>query len=201
MNNLKTSIENKTIYTGNIFKGIDKVVSKDLLRPQFCVAIIENGCIVATNAHILIKIPLSFWGIVDKEDLNNLEGKYIEYDTLKSLGTLNKSQEFIITKDGFTLLNKNLKPTLTYILQNDIKTDLGTFPNYEAVIPTAPADVSQIGFNPLLLVDLYNVYKHNKVGLLEQKTYLKFYGENKAMILTDNKFSGFVGLIMPTKID
>lgn len=49
------------IYSGHIFKGVDKLTGNDDLRPVFSQAIIENGNIVATDAYHLIKVPLSFF--------------------------------------------------------------------------------------------------------------------------------------------
>ena len=48
-----------TIYTGSIFKGIDKVVSNDDLRPTMNHAFIDKNHIIATDAHCLVKIDLS----------------------------------------------------------------------------------------------------------------------------------------------
>ena len=75
------------VYEGSIFKGLDKVVCKDDLRPVMGVAYIDKGNIVATDAHHLVKIDLSFFGIA-QEDAELLEQKCIDIDTIKKLGVL-----------------------------------------------------------------------------------------------------------------
>ena len=73
-----------TIYTGSIFKGIDKVVSNDQYRETMNNAFIDKGHIIATDAHCLVKIDLSFFGL-DQESIDHLNVKCIDKDTLQKL--------------------------------------------------------------------------------------------------------------------
>ena len=91
------------IYSGHIFKGVDKLTGNDDLRPVFSQAIIENGSIVATDAHHLIKVPLSFFGL-GSEEVEKLEGKSISRETLQKLGSLKTSTQWGVTDQGFVYI-------------------------------------------------------------------------------------------------
>jgi hypothetical protein len=184
------------IYSGHIFKGVDKLTSKDELRPVFGQAIIENGNIVATDAHHLIKIPLGFFGL-EVAEIEKLEGKCISTEVLQKLGTLKTSTQWGVTEQGFVIFKSNsLKPSLIYPL--DSKDSEGKYPNYEAVIPTIPEEVYMFYFNPQLFLNIEKIFTtYNKN--IEDLPYLETYGATRA-ILFRSKNSEFLGLIMPKKV-
>ena len=121
------------IYSGHIFKGIDKLTGNDDLRPVFSQAIIKKGNIVATDADHLIKVPLIFFGL-EIAEIEKLEGKSISRETLQKLGSLKTSTHWGVTDQGFVIFKSGtLKPSLIYPLES--KDSEGKYPNYEAVIP------------------------------------------------------------------
>lgn len=184
------------IYSGHIFKGVDKLTGNDDLRPVLKQAIIENGNIVATDATHLVKIPLSFFGL-ESTEIEKLEGKSISTEILQKLGSLKNSTSWGVTDQGIVIFKSGtLKPALIYPL--DSKDSEGKYPNYEAVIPDIPEEVCKFYFNPQLLLNVEKIYtNYNKDS--EARPYLETYGATRA-ILFKSKGSDFLGLIMPIKV-
>ena len=180
------------IYTGPIFKGIDKIVVNDQLRPAMNHAYIDKGHIIATDAHALVKIDLSFFGI-DQEGADLLEGKCIDKETLQKLGAIKAKQSFAITEQGFCLMKSNsLIPSVIYPIQ--LMNEVGNYPNYDAVIPTVISEQDQTSLNANLLLNVDNVFSSvNTEGKILQ---INFHGRNKAVTLTCEG-SRFLGLLMP----
>jgi len=184
------------IYSGHIFKGIDKITGKDDLRPVLKQSIIENGNIVATDAHHLIKIPLGFFGL-EIAEIEKLEGKCISAEVLQKLGSLKTSTQWGVTDQGIVIFKAGtLKPALIYPL--DSKEVEGRYPNYEAVIPSIPEEVFMFYFNPQLLLVIEKIFtSYNKN--IKDLPYLETYGATRP-ILFKSKSSDFLGLIMPKKV-
>lgn len=184
------------IYSGHIFKGLDKITGKDVLRPVLSQAIIENGNIVATDAHHLVKIPLTFFGL-EIAEIEKLEGKCISAEVLQKLGSLKTSTQWGITDQGFVIFKSNtLKPSLIYPLE--FKDSEGKYPNYEAVIPTIPEEVCMFYFNPQLLLNVEKIFTTYNINV-KDSPYLETYGATRP-ILFKSKSSDFLGLIMPKKV-
>ena len=185
------------IYTGPIFKGIDKIVSNDQLRPVMNHAYIDKGHIIATDGHALVKIHLSFFGI-DQEGADLLEGKCIDKETLQKLGAIKAKQSFAITEQGFCLMKSNsLIPSVIYPIQ--LMNEVGNYPNYQTVIPTLVAEQNQTSLNANLLLSIDNVFSgsmSNEGKILQ----INFHGRNKAVTLTCEGIK-FLGLLMPRMSD
>ena len=180
-----------SIYTGSIFKGIDKIVSNDELRPTMNHAFIDQNNIIATDAHCLVKIDLSFFGL-DQESINHLNGKCIDKETLQKLGSMKASQQFTINEQGFCLLNKNFKISVIYPLGK--MEEIGKYPNYDAVIPEEIKEQSYTSLNAKLFLYIDNVFNngYHTNGRLK----MNFHGVNKAVTLT-SECGKFKGLLMP----
>ena len=185
------------VYQGHIFKGIDKIICQDQLRPVMGVAYIDKGMIVATDAHHLIKIDLSFFGI-EKDDAEKLEQKCIDIDTIKKLGVLKGNQKWFINEQGINIYKSNSdKVGLIYPLEE--MAEVGKYPNYDAVIPEHEAEISSFGMNPQLMLNIEKVYSNYK---LPESSNLKIslHGRLKPVTM-GSECTKFLGLVMPVKID
>ena len=184
-------------YQGHIFKGIDKIICQDQLRPVMGVAYIDKGMIVATDAHHLIKIDLSFFGI-EKDDADKLEQKCIDTDTIKKLGALKATQRWFINEQGINIYKNNSdKVGLIYPL--DEIDEVGNYPNYDAVIPQDEVELSSFGMNPQLMLNVEKVYSNYK---LSESSNLKIslHGKNRPITMK-SECTKFLGLVMPVNID
>ena len=185
------------VYEGSIFKGLDKIISKDDLRPVLGVAYIDNGNIVATNAYQLVKIDLSFFGIA-QEDAELLEQKCIDIDTIKKLGVLKSNQKWFINEQGINVYKANSnKVGLIYPLED--MQEIGNYPNYNAIIPEHPVEQSSFGVNPQFMLNVERVYAGHKE---KDESVLKvvLHGTNKAITMR-SKCGKFLGLVMPINIE
>ena len=183
-----------TVFEGSIFKGIDKVVSKDTLRPVMGFAYIDKGHIVATDAMHLVKVDLKFYGL-DDEAIELLEGKCIDKDTLQKLGAMKSSQKYCITEQGFCLLNDKFKASVIYPIE--LMSENGNYPNYEQVIPASIKEVSYTSLSPKLLLNVDNVFEGSVRSMSRLK--MNFHGDMRAVTLT-SECGQFLGLVMPREV-
>ena len=185
------------VYEGSIFKGLDKVVCKDDLRPVMGVAYIDKGNIVATDAHHLVKIDLSFFGIA-QEDAELLEQKCIDIDTIKKLGVLKANQKWFINEQGINVYKANSsKVGLIYPLED--MQEIGRYPDYNAVIPSLEVEQSSFGLNPQLMLNVEKIYAGHKEKD-ESALKIVLHGRGSAITMK-SKCAKFLGLVMPVKID
>lgn len=185
------------IYQGHIFKGVDKIICQDQLRPVMGVAYIDKGNLIATDFHHLIKINLSFFGI-QKDDADKLEQKCIDIDTIKKLGALKTTQRWFVNEQGINIYTRNdSRVGLIYPLEE--MAEVGNYPNYEAIIPEDEFELGSFGVNPQLLLNVQKVYDNYKDA---ENSVLKIslHGKNKP--LTMKSWDGeFLGLVMPKVVD
>ena len=183
------------IYQGHIFKGLDKIISQDELRPVMGVAYIDKGNLVATDAHHLVKIDLSFFGI-DKDDAEKLEQKCIDLDTIKKLGALKASQRWFINEQGINIYKNNSdKVGLIYPLEQ--MAEVGNYPNYDAVIPENEVEQSSFGMNPQLMLNVQKVYSNYEAA---DNLKIILHGKQRPITMK-SRCEKFLGLVMPVKID
>jgi len=185
------------VYKGHIFKGVDKIICQDQLRPVMGVAYVNEGMLVATDAHQLIKIDLSFFGI-SEDDAEKLEQKCIDIDTIKKLGALKATQKWFINEQGINIYKNNSdKVGLIYPLEE--MAEVGNYPNYDAIIPEDEVELGSFGVNPQLMLNVEKVYSNYK---LSEPSNLKIslHGRGKAITMR-SYCKKFLGLVMPIKID
>lgn len=155
---------------------------------------IKGGFIYATNCHILAKIPVQdiFGNEFSKED-----EFYIHSEDWKKQGFY-KLTDF--KKNGNLLEGYDKKWNLQGIIKMKTKAEfdlIGTFPNCDSVIYSQdqPLEaVSQIGFNPSLLMDLAEAIGEDMGRLV-----FNFYGSLKT-IQVKPKNSQKIGVLMPIDI-
>lgn len=182
------------INTGPVFKGINNIVGNDDLRPALTYAIIENGSIVATDAHILVKVDLEIFGL-DYQEKSLLEGKCIPKDTLQKLGAIKKNQEWFINDIGFNIGTSNMKTDIIYKVHR-MDEDFN-YPNYEDIFPKKTEKIDTICIDARILVAVQKVYQDATCSL---DLKMSFHGQYKAVTLEDAE-GKFLGLVMPRRLD
>lgn len=187
---------NVSIYSGHIFKGVEKITVKDDLRPIMQLAIIDKGFLVATDAHHLVKIDLRFFGL-DEESISNLEGKCIDRQTLIRLGQIKSNEKWFIDEVGINILKANsIKKALIYPLS--LTSEEGKYPNYEAVIPKETIAVERFSMNAQYLLNIEKIHaSYCKEGATLA---ISMHGTNRAMTMSDET-NYFTGLVMPKHLN
>lgn len=185
------------IYEGSIFKGLDKILSKDLLRPELCVAYIDDGNIIATDSIHMVKIRLSFFGIIDR-DSEVLEQKCIDIDTIKKLGALKANQKWFINEQGINVYKANSnKVGLIYPLDSIL--DVGVYPDYNSVIPSMVVEQSSFCINPQLMLNIERI--HSNQNKNKDCTLLTtLHGCGNALKMT-SRCKDFIGIIFTSNTD
>ena len=156
---------------------------------------IKGGNVYATNCHILAKIPVEE---IFKDEFNNEDEFYIHSEDWKKQGFY-KLKDF--KKNGNLLEGYNNKWQLQGIIKMKTKeefSNIGTFPNCESVVYSTeqPLEaVSQISFNPSLLMDLAEALGENLGRLV-----YNFYGSLKTIQIKP-KDSKKIGILMPIDIN
>jgi hypothetical protein len=170
-------------------KPIHKVVSKDELRPAMMHIQVKEGQVYATNAHVLIKLPVE--EVFGENIIANDEELYF----LGSLWAASKMDKAAsVERDGLIFYSKNNKGltigTIVAVTADKIN---GQYPAVNVVIPTIESakDIPCIGINPLRLVDLCSAISSN----MEAFRYV-FFGQTKSTIVINTESKG-LGLIMP----
>lgn len=174
----------------NFISKVYLACGKDELRTQLNYVIFEEGCLVATNAHVLVKQKLELHGF-DEEEIKLLEGKKLHYETVKEI----MRYDIVSVKEGKFVCHKgNVKGEFELL-------DKDNYPNYKAVIPSGEGeDLSEIGFNLSYMNDIKNLML-DPAGT--GNVVMKIFGSNKAILMRSYglSFSEETLLIMPTRID
>lgn len=169
-------------------------VAKDNLRPHLQYIQIKGGFVYATNCHILARIPVNE---IFGEQFTNEDEFYI-------LGEDWKKQKFYkltdFKKNGNLLEGYDHKWNLEGIVKMKTREEMdnvGRFPDCESVIYSCEQPLvalTQIGFNPSLLMDLAEALGEDMGRLV-----LNFYGTIKT-IQVKPKNSKKLGILMPIDI-
>lgn len=140
----------------------------DELRPIMSHVYFENGYMVATDAHILVKAAIQHFSDFDKSEVDILNGKFLHKDTFKKILSINMVN---VTEDGVVdMATKDL-----YKFADPGK----KYPNYEVVMPKNFAPVKAIGINPKIATKLFKVLDVEDIYSLE----LNFVSENRGIFL------------------
>jgi len=156
--------------------------SKDDLRETMQKIIFENGYVITTDAHVLVKQKLSAHGF-SEEEVKHLEGKSLNRETFAEI----LRYDWIEVIEGFIIA---VKGKIKVQFELDLK---GSYPRYEQIIPTEgnECEINEIGFD-LNLMKLVNDVTLSDSGLMKTK----FYGKNKPIILSGTEFKEGEELIL-----
>lgn len=136
----------------------------DDLRPVMQHVYFDNGFMVATDAHVLVKAAAQHFSDFDKSEVEILNGKFIHKNTFKKILSCD---QVIVTEEGVQdLATKDIYKFATV----DIK-----YPNYNAVIPKETSPIDYIGISTNIVTRLFKVMQNiDGVKLL-------FSGSNRAI--------------------
>jgi DNA polymerase III sliding clamp (beta) subunit (PCNA family) len=157
---------------------------KDDLRPIMSHVYFDNGNMVSTDAHVLIKAKTSEFTDFDPSELEILNGKFIHANTFKKILAC---KHVVVEEEG-------VKDLASGDVYKFAKVD-GKYPNYEAVLPQGTLEIDQIGVAPKVIKQIFSVLTND----LMQTVALKFSGKNKAIKITSTTLndSDFTAIVMP----
>ena len=181
-------VQTKTFF----LSAIHEACGKDDLRPTMSHVFFNNGKVYATDAHILIRQDLKeTLGFTD-EHIQLLEGKLLEAGHVKEL---NKCIFFETTAE---YVEGTLKNGGTFRAPLKTESEVGKYPNAEAVIPQGTEPTEHVGINykilnrlclAMVLKDPDNCIK------------LSLQGSSRGIAVRPSQYDrGQIGLIMPVKI-
>lgn len=187
-----------------LFPKLQNIVSKDTeYRLALCYAIIQDGYVVATDCHVLVKIDLNDW--LDEEVVKAMEGFALDINTLKTLSQT-KWKDIKVNDSIITLREKNGNSLDLFVkyrfTQNQTFADSNgnklTYVDYNAVIPSESneTEMSKIGLSTKRLNEVSEA-----LGTINGVK-LTFNGHNKAIIVRPNagyfaKNSKSLAIVMP----
>jgi hypothetical protein len=177
-------------------KPINKVCSKDDLRPAMNFFQVKNGYVRATDGNMLLKLPVDeVFGRVHIEPIINSDEEL--YFDAKEWSARKFHTSKMIYRDGLTFTSD--KDTIIVAKTIERMTAIGRFPDCDAVVPEESkrlSSISRVGIDFTILHDLCSAF--GKVDAREFVYY--FYGEDRCILIKHPESEGF-GLLMPTSID
>lgn len=188
--------------------NLTKILCKDELRPAMMLAVLVDGYIYATNAHLGIRIKLdTVPGYTVKTD-----GKVFDKNALTILA---KGKEVVFEQDYFVIKQGAFKgkhfysgtidsSRITMDYDSDTRhADDTKYPDLAAIIKETENakehELSEIGINYKFLSDISEVFVYNGS---EKNVRLKFTGAHKAILVSPSSNTGVdqVGIIMPVML-
>jgi DNA polymerase III sliding clamp (beta) subunit (PCNA family) len=172
---------------------LEKVTSNDELRPALNHILIEKDYAVATNGHVLAKVPMELngetAGLLNPAALTAAR----KYQKLPDLNISIKDNVVTINEiDKIGLVKKDVHLLTRYTLGGEDE----AFPNWKSVIPKQEQK-HKIGFNVNLLNDLAEAMGTDSI-VLEIDICDRYKGMIVRPLDVDNKAAG---LLMPLRID
>jgi len=180
-------VQTKTFFVS----ALHEACGKDSLRPVMSHVFFTNGKVWATDAHILVSQDLrETLGFTD-EHVQLLEGKYLEAGHVKEL---TKCIAFETTAEYVQGTQKNGG---TFRAPLKTESEVGKYPNCEAVIPQQTDPTEHIGINHKIFTRLCNAMV---LKTPDNCVKLSLNGQTRGIVVRPIEDSGQLGLIMPVKI-
>lgn len=168
----------------------DRACSLDELRVSMNYILIDDQCMIATNGHFLVKIPLSLSNL--SGDTNLLEGymihrkqfmELLKYDIIQLIN----EGEIRASTDGFHTIFKLAKST-------DFTPN---YPNYKSILNFEKNPISEIGVNQFVVKQMMTCFDGiDHVGNWR----MNFQAANKSIHFTSEAYDDLFGLIMPVML-
>lgn len=166
--------------------------SKNNFRPAFEYIQVKNGFVYATDAHKLVKLPIS--EMFGSLPVGSPSEFYFKAESWKK-GNFYKALYYNIKDNYLEAFDKKGKLGIIDILTLEQFTqEVGKYPDCEQVLPDSekPTEaLDKISFNPSFLHDLCEVFNQPVGDFI-----YTFYGKNKAIKVTHNSMEGY-GILMP----
>lgn len=171
--------------------ALHEACGKDDLRPTMSHVFFTNGKVYATDAHILVRQDLKeTLGFTD-EHIALLDGKYLEAPHVKEL---TKCVMFETTAEYVEGTQKNggkfRAPLKT-------ESEVGKYPNWEAVIPQETTPTEHVGINHKIFTRLCNALVLKDP---DNCVKLSLNSQTRGIVVRPINDNGQLGLIMPVKI-
>ena len=177
-------------------KPINKVCSKEDLRPAMQYFQVKGGFVRATNGTMLLKLPVEeVFGTVHIDPI--IESTEELYFNAFTWFTCKFHISKMIYRNGLTFTTD--KSISMVAMTAEQFAEIGRFPDCDAVIPEEDKPLSivnRLGIDFTILYDLCSSF--GKVNPREFIHY--FYGEDKCIVIKHPESEGF-GLLMPTCVD
>jgi hypothetical protein len=166
------------------FKGRpDYACSTDRLRPIMNYIYFHKGNMVATDGHILVKIPLSLSGFEQYSE--DLEG-YLVHP--KQYREIIKHPVIKISKGMITCVSEEY--SVDYKLKTAYEIEGNGYPEYENVIGYKSADINRIGIDANKFNQISKCFHHG--GALRMR-----FQERAGIHITPSAEDGQFGVLMP----
>ena len=166
----------------------DLACSTDDMRPVMNSIFIDEGCMIATNGHILVKIPLSLSNLFG--EISQLNQYYIHRSQYKEML---RYQNLIITGEG-EITAKNLGADYETVFKLISQSELGKFPDYKNVIDYKEENLGYVGLNSHTLKTFISCF-YGIEG--NGNMVIKLQSPNRAVHFSSEDHEGLFGLIMP----
>ena len=165
----------------NFQRDLTAVMPKDDVREKMSYLIFEEGCVLCTNANILLKQSLEQHRFTPDE-IKQLNGKKIHRDVFKEI----YRYDYVHVVDGKLECKKGMAKA-TFELQ-----ETGDWFNWKVIFPqgrSVAIDHIGVGIDLMTLV--------GKVTLADQKTVrLEFYGQNRGILVRGSGYSTEESIIL-----
>lgn len=157
--------------TKNFRKKVTVVCGSDDLRPIMQHVFFDDGFLICTDGHILLKQSLK-QNIFYDEEISIMNGKYLHRNAFDEVF---RYDMVTVSEDGFTCRKGGVECLIKFSEPD------GVYPKWKAVLPENKnkGSVDEIGIN----VNLLN--RINKITLSYKKAMkFEFHGKNRGILIT-----------------
>ena len=177
-------------------KKLHLATSNDNLRPAMQFIQVKNGFCYATDAHILVKVPINevFGSIVTNEDEIYISAKEWKDQKMFKAVYIFRNGNILTAFD-----KKMIKLGMLEFMEKETFEDkVGRFPDCERILPEENkpiVDLGKISFNPSLYARICEALEDSC-----QLFNLTFFGPNKAILVKHNvqeEYTKGFGIMMP----
>jgi hypothetical protein len=181
-------------------KKLHLATGNDSLRQTMQHIQVKNGFCYATDAHILVKVPINevFGGVITQEDEIYILSKDWKDQKMYKAAYIFKSNNILTAFD-----KKMVKlGMLEFMSKETFEDKIGRFPNCESILPEDDkpvVDLGKISFNPSLYSRICEALEDSC-----QLFNLTFFGPNRCILVKHNKQDEFTkgfGMMMPIIIN
>jgi len=176
------------------FKGRpDRACSTDELRPAMNYIFIDDGCMIATNGLILVRIPLDFSDLIG--DIQLLNGYYIHRQQYVELL---RYDSISITGEGEIRAGKNTgfdSFSATFKLKNESQLD--RYPDYKKAIDYKSEAIDKIGVTKSVLKKFLSCFD----GLDTNRFAMKLQSKGRAIHFHSDGNDEIFGIVMPAMLN
>jgi DNA polymerase III sliding clamp (beta) subunit (PCNA family) len=177
------------------FPDVSLCASTDELRPRMNYILYDKGCFVATDGHILVRIPFEIEPDSGLPEVFAIHRKH--FKPLTKSGTAQNPVEIYFDDKYLIRFHKD---EITHIVPVKIDCE---YPNYEKILEEskkeAETPISEIGFFPSTLSRAMKIAE-----AILGRNYairMKLYAQNRAVRITCDYTKGFEMIVMPATLN